>query len=293
MDRRNFLKTICTAGASAMALPELAKAQASPMETEFMSVLVDTTRCIGCRNCEVACATENELPVPHTSREVFKELRDTTTDQWTVVNRFDTEAGEVFVKKQCMHCNQAACSTACLTQAMFKTEEGPVIWRESKCMGCRFCMVSCPFVIPRFEYLSANPKIQKCILCYDRVSEGQKPACVEACPVDALEFGSRREMEREAQNRVADYPNKYFDHIYGQHEVAGTGWMYLSAVSFDQLGFRTDLSTESVPALTQNFLFSVPVVFLLWPAFLNGMRYMKSNEDAVQIDMDSTPGEES
>jgi len=294
MDRRNFLKNLCVAGTTAVALPALAQTpEAGPSETEFKSVLVDTTRCIGCRSCEEACAQENGLPDPGTSKDVFSEIRDTTPDQWTVVNRYDTDAGEIFVKKQCMHCNQAACASACLTQAMFKTEDGPVIWRDSKCMGCRFCMVSCPFVIPRFEYHSANPKIQKCIFCYDRLAEGQKPACVESCPVDALEFGQRREMERVAQNRVANHPTSYIDHIYGQHEVAGTAWLYLSAAPFDQLGFRTDLGSESVPALTQNFLYSVPVVFLLWPAFLNGMRYIKSNEDAVQIDMDSTPGEES
>ena len=293
MDRRNFIKNLCVAGATSVVLPKLAEAQGQPSETEFMSVLVDTTRCIGCRNCEVACATENGLPIPEsTTHKVFDEIRDTTTDQWTVINRFDTDVGDVFVKKQCMHCNQAACSTACLTQAMYKTEDGPVIWRARKCMGCRFCMVSCPFVIPRFEYLSANPKIQKCILCYDKVSEGGKPACVEACPVDALEFGSRRDMERAAQNRIVDYPNRYHDHVYGQDEVGGTGWMYVAAVPFDQLGFRTDLGHESVPALTQNFLYSVPVVFLLWPAFLNGMRYTKSNEDAVQIDMTHNDAEQ-
>jgi len=154
-------------------------------------------------------------------------------------------------------------------------------------------MVSCPFVIPRFEYDSANPKIQKCILCYERLEEGQIPACVETCPVDALQFGTRREMERIAQNRVANHPNDYVDHIYGQHEVGGTGWLYLSAVPFDQIGFRTDLSHEPVPALTQNFLYSVPIVFLLWPAILNGMRYTKSNEDAVQIDMTDNTGEDS
>ena len=293
MDRRNFLKTVCSAGVASVALPELANAQSQPSETEFMSVLVDTTRCIGCRNCEVACATQNDLPIPDTSRKAFEEIRDTTTDQWTVINRFETDAGEIFVKKQCMHCNQAACSTACLTQAMYKTMDGPVIWRADKCMGCRFCMVSCPFVIPRFEYDSANPKIQKCILCNERVAEGEKPACVEACPVDALEFGKRREMERVAQNRVADYPNRYYDHIYGQHEVGGTGWLYLSPVPFDQIGFRTDLGTESVPALTQNFLYSVPVVFLLWPAFLSGMRYTKSNEEYVEIEADHDEGGES
>ena len=294
MDRRNFLKNLCAAGATSVTLPALAEAQEETTKKEFVSVLVDTTRCIGCRNCEVACATQNDLPIPeNTSPDVFAELRDTTPDQWTVINKFETDAGDVFVKKQCMHCNQAACSTACLTQAMWKTEEGPVIWRANKCMGCRFCMVSCPFVIPRFEYHSANPKIQKCIFCNERLKEGELPACVEACPVDALQFGTRREMERIGQNRVYENPNDYVDHIYGQDEVGGTGWLYLSAVPFDQIGFRTDLSHEPVPALTQNFLYAVPVVFLLWPAILNGMRYIKSNEDFVQIDMTDNTGDDS
>ena len=177
MERRDFLKNLCVAGASAMGMAAAADANAALDKKEFVSVLVDTTRCIGCRNCEVACATENGLPIPdNKDKTVFEEMRDMTPDRWTVVNRFDTDNGHVFVKKQCMHCNQAACSTACLTQAMYKTKEGPVIWRASKCMGCRFCMVSCPFVIPRFEYFSANPKIQKCILCNERLAEGEIPA---------------------------------------------------------------------------------------------------------------------
>jgi formate dehydrogenase beta subunit len=293
MERRDFLKNLCAAGAGTVALPALASASESPSPTrsEFFSVLVDTTRCIGCRNCEVACALQNGLPeVKDTSPAVFDEIRDTTPDQWTVVNRFETEVGEIFVKKQCMHCNQAACSTACLTQAMYKTQDGPVIWRADKCMGCRYCMVSCPFVIPRFEYHSANPKIQKCILCDERVAEGKPPACVEACPVDALQFGTRREMVRTAQNRVARMPNRYIEHIYGEQEVGGTAWLYLSAVPFDQLGFRTDLGTESVPQLSQNFLYGVPVIFLLWPALLNGMLYTKGNEDLVHIDVEPTEG---
>ncbi len=247
---------------------------------EFVSVLVDTNRCIGCRDCEVACAEQNGLPVPDGSdKSVFEEIRDTTPDQWTVVNRFETDVGPIFVKKQCMHCNQAACSTACLTQAMYKTHEGPVIWREDKCMGCRYCMVSCPFEIPRFEYDSWNPKVQKCVLCYERLAEGDLPACVASCPVDALQFGPRREMYREAHNRIHEYPHDYIHHIYGQDEVGGTGWLYVAGVPFDQLGFRTDLGNESVPALTQNFLYAVPVVFLLWPAFLNSVRHAGRDEE--------------
>jgi formate dehydrogenase iron-sulfur subunit len=280
MDRRGFLKSLSVVGGSALAVPGLAEAQEQVSATEFMSVLVDTTRCIGCRDCEVACATEHGLPIPDGSdKSVFDSVRDTTPDQWTIVNRFDTDQGEIFVKKQCMHCNQAACSTACLTQAMYKTKEGPVIWREDKCMGCRFCMVSCPFVIPRFEYDKANPKIQKCIMCFERLEEGEIPACVQSCPVSALQFGTRREMVRTAQNRIADNPHQYVDHIFGEKEVGGTGWLYLASTPFDQLGFNTELSNEPVPRLTQEFLYAVPVVFLLWPAFLNAMRHSEIEKE--------------
>ena len=273
MDRRNFLKNLSMVGTATAAATSLGVASDIPEEHEFVSVLVDAKRCIGCRECETACAIQNGLPVPDTKdKSVFEEIREPTPTQWTVVNRFDTETGRVFVKKQCMHCNQAACSTACLTEAMKKTEEGPVIWREGKCMGCRYCMVSCPFTIPKFEYHSANPKIQKCIFCYERLAEGEAPACVQSCPVDALQFGPRREMVQAARNRVSGNPRSYVQHIYGEDEVGGTGWLYVSPVPFDEIGFRTDLGGDPVPELTQSFLYAVPVVFLLWPVFLNSIR---------------------
>ncbi len=296
MDRRDFLKTLGVAGSTATALAVSPASAAGDAEAapEFMSVLMDARRCIGCRKCESACAAENGLPIPDIEdTSVFEEIRDTTTSQWTVVNRYQTDVGEVYVKKQCMHCNQAGCSTACLTKAMYKTQEGPVIWRESKCMGCRFCMISCPFDIPRFEYDKAVPKIQKCILCSQRLEQGEQPACVQACPVDALQFGTRRQLVELAKSRIYENPWLYDHHIYGEHEVGGTGWLYLSPVPFDQIGFRTDLGNESVPQLSQSFLYSVPVVFLLWPAFLSSMRQARAGEHEADRDgNDITPGDE-
>jgi formate dehydrogenase iron-sulfur subunit len=274
VERRKFLKNLCVAGTAATTSTAVLSESPDALEHhEFSSVLMDALRCIGCRACEAACALENGLPVPDVKDlSVFDQVRDTTPDQWTVVNRFDTGVGPIFVKKQCMHCNQAACSTACLTEAMKKTEQGPVIWRESKCMGCRYCMVSCPFNIPKFEYDSANPRIRKCIFCFDRLEKGGVPACVESCPVDALSFGSRRAILREAHSRLHDEPYSYDQHIYGEDEVGGTAWLYVSPVPFDEIGFRTDLGNEPVPELTQSFLYAVPVVFLLWPVFLNSIR---------------------
>jgi Fe-S-cluster-containing dehydrogenase component len=161
---------------------------------------------------------------------------------------------------------------------MYKTEEGAVIWRGDKCMGCRYCMVSCPFDIPKFEYHSANPKIEKCNMCYSRLSEGKIPACVENCPAEALIFGKRRDLIREARKRINDNPGQYEDHIYGEHEAGGTGFLYLSGVPFNELGFNTKLQTESYPSLSKGFLYSVPTIFVLWPAMLLGLREATKNK---------------
>ncbi|MCK7540001.1 MAG: 4Fe-4S dicluster domain-containing protein [Marinilabiliales bacterium] len=145
-----------------------------------------------------------------------------------------------------------------------------MIWRGDKCMGCRYCMVSCPFDMPKFEYHSSNPKIQKCDMCYDRIMKGEIPACVENCPADALIFGTRRELITEARKRIVENPEHYVDHIYGEHEAGGTGWLYLSPVPFNELGFNTTIQKSSYPALSKGFLYSVPAVFVLCAAILTG-----------------------
>jgi Fe-S-cluster-containing dehydrogenase component len=231
------------------------------------------------------CAETNGLPEPDTDDEsVLDEVRTTSETQWTVVNRYDTDVGEVFRKEQCMHCSQPACASACLTRAMLKTEEGPVIWREDKCMGCRFCMVSCPFDAPKFEYDSANPKIQKCNLCWERMQEGQLPACVENCPADALTFGTRQELMDEGRRRIYENPDDYIHAIYGEHDAGGTAWLYLSAVPFEQLGLRTDLGTTAYPEFTKDFLYGVPIVLALWPAFLLALSRSTRRDRESEVD---------
>lgn len=279
MDRRNFLKTVGIASGTALTAGTL-RAEEPAEEKEFVGVLVDTSRCIGCRSCEMACAEAHGLPEPDLDdASEFEKERKTTETQWTVVNYYRTEAGEVSAKKQCMHCNQPACASACLTKAMYKTEDGPVTWRESKCMGCRFCMVSCPFDIPKFEYESPNPRIQKCTLCWERLQEGGQPACVGACPAEALLFGKRRELIEVARTRIYEEPDKYVHHIYGEHEVGGTGWLYLSSAPFEQLGFRMDLGTTAYPEFTTGFLYAVPIVLTLWPAFLLAVSNATKHEE--------------
>ena len=273
MNRRNFFRITGMAGITLAAKPSFA--EKTDNKTEFVGVLVDTTRCIGCRSCEVACAKTHDLPIPDVKDDgALAKERTTSETSYTVVNRFETEKGEVFVKKQCMHCWQPACASACLTNAMYKTHQGPVIWRSKKCMGCRFCMVSCPYDIPKFEFNSTNPRIMKCTMCWERIEEGKKPACVAACPTDTLMFGMKRELMEIARVRVYRHPNDYVHEIYGEHAVGGTGWLYLSAVPFEQIGFRTDLGTTPYPEFTRDFLYAVPVVLFGLPAFLMGLNLL-------------------
>lgn len=283
-NRRDFLKTLGVAGLT-VCLSDIIAAENSDIEhNEFNGILYDSTRCIGCQTCEVACAKTNDLIVPVDSPQTGI-IRKTDEQHRTVVNRFATHKGDVYIKSQCMHCNQPACVSACLTKAMYKTKEGPVIWRGDKCMGCRYCMVSCPFDIPKFEFNSPNPKIQKCTFCYDRILEGKKPACAENCPTEAIKFGTRREMLTEARKRLVENPGVYVDQIYGEEVAGGTAFLYLSPVPFSELGVNTKLQNDSYPELSKGFLYSVPSVFVLLPPILLGIyeatkrNYLNKNVD--------------
>jgi len=267
MDRRNFFKTLGVIGASTIPVAGL-QAEETTEDKEFMGILVDTTRCVGCQTCTEVCAETNNLPEPDLDAIDEGKVRRTSDKQWTLVNRFEAGDQEINVKIQCMHCNQPACATACPTKALLKTEEGPVIWRSDKCMGCRFCMVSCPFDIPKFEYDSPVPRIQKCQMCFSRIKEGEQPACVENCPEEALLFGKRRELLDMAKSRIYENPDTYVHQVYGEHEAGGTGYLYLASVPFEQLAFKTELGSTPYPEYTKTFLYSVPIVLTLWPAFL-------------------------
>jgi Fe-S-cluster-containing dehydrogenase component len=294
MDRRDFIKTSLVAGSAAVAA-EAAQADAAPRQDpkEFVGILVDTTRCIGCRACEVACGETWDLLVPDVLNDnALASPRSTSDKQWTVVNQYETEKGTVFVKTQCMHCYQAACVAACPTEAMHQNMEGPVSWTPNKCIGCRFCMISCPFNMSKFEYDSWNPKIQKCSMCFERVEQGQKPACVEACPTDALMFGTRVKNLEIARHRIYSHPDDYVHHIYGENEVGGTGYIYLSAVPFDQIGFRTNLGDRPYPEYTKEFLYAVPMILFGVPAFLLGLNALATGEDSTDDDLPSFGGEQ-
>jgi len=291
MDRRDLLKTMGAAAGAALVSGGL-KAEQGEAATaqslgtaEPVAILVDTTKCIGCRTCEWACAeAHREAGVEFPEDADFSVVRTTSDKQWTVVNRYETEKGIVYAKKQCMHCLQPACATACLTRAMRKTPEGPVTWTEDRCMGCRFCMVSCPFDMPKFEYHSAVPRIQKCVMCSERLAEGKQPACVENCPAGALTFGPRSALLEQARQRIYAEPDTYVHQVYGEDEVGGTGWLYLASVPFQQLGFRTDLGTTPFPTYTREFLYAVPVVLTVVPPLLLALSRASRARAAAQAE---------
>jgi formate dehydrogenase iron-sulfur subunit len=289
INRRNFFRVVGLTGAALGTGIELSASPAKGSEKkEMLGILYDSTRCVGCQSCELACALANGLPEPDPEDyPVPGILRKTNETRRSVINVYETSRGEVYVKNQCMHCNQPACASACLTRAMYKTEEGPVIWRDEKCMGCRYCMVSCPFDVPKFEYHSPNPDIVKCNMCFDRIKEGELPACVADCPAEALTFGTRRELLAEARRRINADPDTYYNGVYGELEAGGTGVLYISPVPFEELGFNTSIRKGSYPELTKGFLYSVPSIFVLWPAMLLGIHNATKNNAKNDEDHES------
>jgi len=276
LNRRGFFKLLGVAGATIAAGKETGASPNQKNTVEFYGILYDAARCKGCRGCEFDCAAAHELPDPPPSKSI-PPVRKTSETCNTVVNTYKTSKGEVFIKRQCMHCNEPACVAACLTNAMHKTKMGPVTWDGDKCMGCRYCMVSCPFDSPKFEFHSANPRIQKCDLCYDRLKTGESPACAFNCPNEALLYGKRRDLIKEARRRIYEKPDLYHEQVYGEHVAGGTGWLYLSPVPFNELGLNNSLQQASYPALTTGFLYSVPSIFVLVPALLLGIQQATKN----------------
>ena len=287
--RRRFLKTLSTGGAvSIFSIPGKShgEGEAFAPGPDANGVLVDMTLCIGCRKCEEACKNANSLPpvdVPLEDMSIFEKQRRMDEVNYTVVNRFpnpDNPAKPVFVKRQCMHCNEPACASACLVGALTKTPEGPVVYNKDVCIGCRYCMIACPFNVPAYEYHDAfAPQVQKCNMCQKRfLEEGKAPACISICPQEVMTFGKREDLIALGREKIANHPDKYVDQIYGVKEAGGTSWLYLSSIPFADLGFPTDLGTKAFPEYARGFLSAVPVVLLLWPALLIGFHAFNRNK---------------
>jgi len=262
-DRREFLKRVSWvtgAGAGLLATsPVFASHGHGEAPADVMGVLVDLTMCIGCRLCEHACKKSNGFePGPveaYDDQSVFRQRRRPEPDAYTVVNAWTNpkdRTKQIYVKTNCLHCNRPACVSACLVGALRKREMGAVTYDAWKCIGCRYCMVACPFQIPAYDYDNAlTPQVRKCQFCFHRThEEGVLPECVAACPRQTMVYGRRSILLELAREKIKASPNDYTDHIYGEREVGGTSWLYLSSVPFEKLGFLT-LSSDAPPVVTE------------------------------------------
>ena len=278
LTRRRFLARGGTAAVGLAAGPELAAAVTRTSSADGsnpaltaraagqQAMLFDSTLCVGCRACELACNKKNELG--RTPDAIFKgrpaeDARALAPDVYTYVTFHQWEADPstaAFGKVQCMHCIEPACVSSCPVHALHKTDAGPVVWDGDICLGCRYCMMACPFLVPRFEWESRNPAIRKCDMCADLLAKGEPPACVGACPTKALRVGTRRELLDEANRRITSRPRRYVHHVYGEHEAGGTNFLHIAGRPFEELGYRRNLPLRSYRDYTRPAMAAIPWV---------------------------------
>jgi Fe-S-cluster-containing dehydrogenase component len=248
LDRRSFVTAaVVSAAGSRVAVCDETDPQSRAGENHA-ACLIDTTLCIGCRKCEAACNRANSLPQPcrpFSDRTVLRHERRPTTGAFTVVNEYPGSPSPVqpdrpttTAKTQCMHCLDPSCVSACIVGALTKTDDGAVVYNPDICIGCRYCIIACPFEIPAYEYDRPTlPRVRKCQFCVGREGvDGANPACAAACPTEAIVFGTRTELLELARSRIEKRPDRYLDHIYGEHEVGGTSWMYLVGRPPEEVG---------------------------------------------------------
>lgn len=253
--RRDVLKAAGLALGCALIAPRAVHALTGGERdpNEYFGMLYDATICVGCNACTNACRDENGT-VPETdTRGLYDAPKELSANTWTLIQLYkETDEEYSFVKRQCMHCVDPACVSGCPVHALTKTESGAVAYDPDRCIGCRYCMYTCPFHIPRFQWEERIPVVAKCTLCYGtRLSKGNtSTACAERCPTGALIFGKRGDLIADAEGRLEAEPGRYVDHIYGKDDVGGTSVMYLSGVPFEKLGLE-DMGTDPAPKLSE------------------------------------------
>ncbi len=272
-------------------------------------LLHDTTLCIGCRSCEVACYEINDIaerqqrwgkkkdpPKPVGDMSVFDKKRHSSDASYTIVNRYREAKGgnpAVFRKHQCMHCNEPCCAAVCFVGAFKKTPEGPVEYDPSVCVGCRYCVMACPYYALSYEYDDPfTPRVVRCTMCLPRIRQGKLPGCASACPTGAIIFGERKKLLQIAHQRIRKQPARYLDHVFGQHEFGGTSWLVLAGIPFGKLGLPEDATHRPLPELIDGALSTVPLIVSMWPALLLGMHaFSKRKEKLSQQELEKALSE--
>ena len=280
IQRRGFLRSAALAAGGVVlggSDPAGASAGGGP-SPGAMGMLVDTTWCIGCRRCEMMCNRRHGLPAPRrpfSDLSVTREARRPTVSEYTVVN---TRTGlladknkPIHTKVQCFHCVDPACVSACIVGALRKRRNGAVTYGPGDCIGCRYCLAACPFEIPAYEYHKAlAPRVMKCTFCHEWTRKGEGPACMTGCPRGVLTFAERGRLIEHARGLIRRKPKRYHNHLYGEHEMGGTSWLYLAAVPPERLGLL-ELGSSAPPRLTeaiQHGVFKLGLPPLLLAGFL-------------------------
>jgi formate dehydrogenase iron-sulfur subunit len=246
-------------------------------------LLVDVTRCTGCERCVSACVEANGLDPLAAQRD-----RATTADGLSA-NRLVSlvQIEDRFARKSCMHCLEPACVAACLVGGITKSPEGPVVYDPDKCIGCRYCMLACPFHVPRYEWGDTTPFMAKCAFCFERLADGGIPACVEACPEEALAFGPRDRLLEEAHRRIDARPGRYLPRVWGEDELGGTSVLYIADVELTPLGWPAG-TAPPIPSLTQPLIEKTPAIGLSVAGCLLGVNWVIRRRMALAGD--TAPG---
>ncbi|MBD3333912.1 MAG: 4Fe-4S dicluster domain-containing protein [Candidatus Eisenbacteria bacterium] len=237
-----------------------------------MALLFDVTRCIGCRSCMQGCRHANDLPTPPASEPSPPDLN---SDNYTIVLPLESpDADVVYYRRLCMHCGSPACVSACPVNALVKREDGAVVYDRDRCIGCRYCFVACPFHVPTYSWESTVPLVRKCFLCAHRLDRNQVPGCAAACPTGATMFGPREALLKLAREQIAAHPDRYIDHILGEHEAGGTDVLMISSVPFEVMGLWSQAPAVSLPDLTWMVQEKIPYVIASGGLLLGGVYWI-------------------
>lgn len=293
LKRRDFLKATGSGLLMAAAGPAtaLARSEKKALAPDAVGILYDSTLCIGCQACMVGCKSANKMPLE--TDDPFRRWdnpQDLSASTLNIIKRFNNVSGDsadqdhsgyAFVKRQCMHCVDPACVSACPVSALRKdSANGIVSYDKNACIGCRYCQIACPFDIPKFQWTSTSPEIIKCQLCSHLIKEGKVPGCCSSCPTGASLFGPVATLIDEAKRRLrldpgsyADFPlnemkpeksaitssrqvGHYVEHIYGENEVGGTQVLLLAGVPFTNLGLP-ELPDEGFVRLADGIQYAI------------------------------------
>ena len=296
VSRRSLLKRLAataTGTAAAAFNPSNATAENLSAHPGSVGMLYDATKCTGCKACMSACNEANGITPDTAASDGRANMPpDLNEHAINIIKLYNTSKNGThsYVKRQCMHCVDPACVSACMIGALKKQQNGPVTYDPNLCVGCRYCEMACPFNVPKFEWSKAAPKIVKCQLCSHRLAADKQPACTEVCPAGAVIYGKRTDLLDEAHHRLQENPDRYLPRVYGEHEAGGTQVLYLSGVEFEKLGLPA-YGDQPVPqtqhavqhALYQGFVAPIVLYGVLAAVTLRNLtREEKKAEDEQQ-----------